>query len=160
MATCGINYVKGLFYDVEIKNNEPVDAVDDIRGQPIYVKDLAEFIKKVIDNEKKTLGEICYNIVSDNEILEINQKYLNHHFFTDIITFDNSFVNIINGDIFISFETVKTNSKLFNVELLTEFYRVIIHGIMHLCGYKDATKTEKIQMRALEEKYIAYLEEL
>ena len=121
---------------------------------------IREWIEKVIGKENKVLGEIDYNIVSDQEILEINQNHLNHDYFTDIITFDTSFVNIINGDIFVSFETVQSNSKRFSSEFLTEFYRVIIHGIMHLCGYKDASETEKLVMRALEEKYIAYLEEL
>ena len=133
-------------------SNENFKIFDEIR--------ISKWIGLVVGEEKKKLGEISYNIVSDAEILEINQKYLNHDYFTDIITFDDSFVNIINGDIFLSFETVKTNSKRFKVDFIFEFNRVIIHGIMHLCGYSDHTEIEKSKMRDLEEKYIAYLDKL
>ena len=118
------------------------------------------WIRNVIGKENKKLGRINYSIVSDLEILEINQKHLNHDYFTDIITFDECFVNIINGDIFISLETVRTNSEKFNSDLFKEFSRVIIHGIMHLCGYNDHSLNEKEEMRGLEDKYLSYLEEL
>lgn len=118
------------------------------------------WIEKVIRKELKEPGEIFYNIISDESILKINQEYLDHDYFTDIITFDQSLVNIINGDIFISFETVKTNSDKLKNSFLEEMNRVIIHGIMHLCGYKDATEAEKAEMREREDKHLSYLERL
>jgi rRNA maturation RNase YbeY len=76
------------------------------------------------------------------------------------VTFDDCFVNIINGDIFISPDTVKSNSQILKAEYITELKRVIIHGIMHLCGYEDKTEEQKCYMRSLEEKYLSYLEKL
>ena len=121
---------------------------------------IVNWVKKVISNENKRLGTISYNFIGEEEILKINKDHLNHDFFTDIITFDSSFINIINGDILISPDTVKTNSKIFNVSHLEELHRVIIHGIMHLCGYNDNTSDEKSKMRSLEDKYLSYLEKL
>lgn len=119
-----------------------------------------EWIKNVIWKEKKRLGEIEYFFVSEEKILRINQEFLNHNYFTDIITFDNSFVNIINGSIFISPDTVLSNAKNFNTSLEREMYRVVIHGIIHLCGYEDRTEIEQKVMRNKENEYLAYLEKL
>lgn len=118
------------------------------------------WIKNVIEKEKKKLGEIEYNFVTENEILLTNREFLNHDYFTDIITFDNSFVNIINGVIFVSPDTVKSNAHNFKTLYINEMYRVVIHGVMHLCGYKDSSKSEKILMREKEDLYLVYLEEL
>lgn len=121
---------------------------------------IKDWIIKVIGKEEKVPGDIFYNFVSDEEILEVNQNFLNHDYFTDIITFDHSFVNIINGDIFVSMDTVKSNSKILKNDFSQELNRVIIHGIMHLCGYKDHSDDEKAKMRGLEDKYLSYLEKL
>jgi rRNA maturation RNase YbeY len=118
------------------------------------------WINKVIKKENKKLGELEYNFVTEKEILKTNQEFLNHDYFTDIITFDNSFVNIINGVIYISPDTVCTNACNFNVSYKDELYRVVIHGVMHLCGYRDRTESEKILMRKKENQYLHYLEEL
>jgi probable rRNA maturation factor len=121
----------------------------------IKVKNWIQF---VIGKENKQLGNISYNFVSEDEILKINQDYLHHDYFTDIITFNECFVNIINGDIFISPDTIKSNSVELNYEFLKEFYRVIVHGIMHLCGYNDSTERQIVKMREMEDKYLSYLE--
>ena len=118
------------------------------------------WITQVIYLEKKVPGEINYRFVSENEILKINQEHLNHDYFTDIITFDSCFVNIINGDIFVSLDTIQSNSKKLSLNRTSENHRVIIHGIMHLCGYNDYSENEKMLMRRLEDKYLSYLEKL
>ena len=93
----------------------------------------------------KKVGEINYNFCSDTRILEINQQYLQHTYYTDIITFDYSEKEIISGDIYIGAETVESNAMQLGFTYETEILRVIIHGILHLCGFKDKTpETEKI----------------
>lgn len=119
-----------------------------------------DWIKRVITKEEKRLGEIEYYFVTEEEILRINQEFLDHNYLTDIITFDNSFVNIINGNIFISPDTVQSNAHNFKTSLQNELYRVVIHGIMHLCGYEDRTEIDQNVMRSKENEYLAYLEEL
>ncbi len=121
---------------------------------------IRKWICVVIEKENYKVGEINYEFVSDDEILKINQEYLNHNYYTDIITFDEVFVNIINGDIIVSFDTVLSNAQNIENLFISELNRVIIHGIMHLCGYKDKTVEEKKFMRALEDKYLTYLEKL
>lgn len=118
------------------------------------------WLKQTVSKENKKIGEIEYHFVSEEEILRVNREFLNHDYYTDIITFDESFINIINGSIFISPETVLYNSQILEKSYNEELNRVIVHGIMHLCGYKDATAEEKELMRKLEEKYLGYLEKL
>lgn len=110
------------------------------------------WLNTVISSEKKTLDEVSYIFCDDEYLLEINQKYLNHDTYTDIITFDNSLGNTLGGDIFISTERVTENSKEFEVAFGEELRRVLVHGILHLCGYKDETPEEKSLMRRKEEE--------
>jgi probable rRNA maturation factor len=123
-------------------------------------KKIQEWIFLVLGKEEKDCGTIYYHFVGEEEILEINRLHLNHDYYTDIITFDECFVNIINGDIFISPDTIKSNSNKLALDYITEVYRVIIHGIMHLCGHLDGNETQKKEMRHLEDKYLSYLEKL
>ena len=111
-------------------------------------------LSNVVKTELKELGDISIIFVSDQYLLEINQKYLNHDYFTDIITFDYCEDNVISGDLFISVDRVKENADSFNVDELTEIHRVMIHGVLHLCGYKDKTEEEEKNMRLLENKYL------
>jgi probable rRNA maturation factor len=111
-------------------------------------------LSNVVKTELKELGDISIIFVSDQYLLEMNQKYLNHDYFTDIITFDYCEHNIISGDLFISIDRVKENADSFNVDELTELHRVMIHGVLHLCGYKDKTEEEEKNMRLLENKYL------
>lgn len=132
----------------------------EVSFQLINEDKICSWIQQLIESEKKVPGDIVYHFVNEEQILEINQLHLSHDYFTDIITFDNSFVNIINGEIFISIPTVQSNAIHFNTEFLLELHRVVIHGVLHLCGYKDNSDLEKIQMRKMENHYLSYLEEL
>jgi rRNA maturation RNase YbeY len=108
------------------------------------------WIKTVTEKESCKLGTINYIFCTDDELLEINVKHLNHNTFTDIITFDYSEAKTIHSDIFISIDRVTENSKKFKVTFENELHRVIIHGILHLCGYKDKSKADAELMRKME----------
>jgi probable rRNA maturation factor len=133
---------------------------DEERFNVLNENKIKRWIQDVCSHESKKVGEINYRIVSDETILLTNQQFLNHDFYTDIITFDYSLVNIINGDIFISFDTVQSNSQKFGISFQNELHRVVIHGIIHLCGYNDGSETEKTVMRDKENYYLSYLEKL
>ena len=123
-------------------------------------KRIKNWIKEVIKEHKKSTGNISYIFTSENYILEINREYLNHNYYTDIITFDYSNNEIIEGDIFISIDTVYSNSKKFKTNFNDEMLRVIIHGVLHLIGFKDKSKKQKLEMRELENKAILYFNSL
>ena len=114
--------------------------------------DFINWIEKVILSENKKLGEINYIFCDDDYLLEINKEHLNHDDLTDIISFDYSLGNELSGDIFISTERVLDNSKDFNVSFENELSRVIIHGVLHYCGYKDKTVDDEVIMRNKEEE--------
>lgn len=117
---------------------------------------LKRWIKDTIKAEGFKLGELNYILCSDNYLLSINQQYLNHDTYTDIVTFDNTEIaGEINGDIFISVERTQENAQKFNVSAETELHRVIIHGVLHLLGYKDKSAAHKKQMTAKEDEYLA-----
>lgn len=114
------------------------------------------WIKKTITQEGKIPGEINFILCSDEYLLKVNQDYLNHNTYTDIITFDTSDEeDSIDGDIFISVDRVKENALKFHKTEDEEIHRVIIHGVLHLIGYGDKTKDLKAQMRSLEDTYLA-----
>lgn len=110
------------------------------------------WIKEVIESEEKKTGEISFIFCDDEYLLDINKKYLDHDTYTDIISFDNSVGDILNGDIFISTQRVAENSETYEVTFDEELKRVIIHGILHLCGYRDKTPEETQLMRIKEEE--------
>ena len=110
------------------------------------------WIKNVIISEDRKMGEISYIFCDDDYLLELNKEYLNHDTLTDIISFDYSVGKIVQGEIYISTERVKENSVLYNVSFPEELRRVIIHGILHLCGYKDKSHEETYLMRNMEEE--------
>ncbi len=116
-----------------------------------------QWIKIVIQEKKKDLGEINIIFCDDDYLMKLNNEYLNHDTYTDIITFDFVEGDKINGDIFISWQQTAENAKVFHVEHLDELHRVIIHGILHLLGYKDKTEAEQKQMRREENKALAQL---
>jgi rRNA maturation RNase YbeY len=117
----------------------------------------ANWIKSVADGFGKKVGELAYLFCDDQKILEVNRQYLQHDFFTDIITFDYSEGDAIAGDIFISLETVRSNSQKYHTPYEEELHRVIIHGVLHLCGLRDKSRTEKKAMREAEEKALNLL---
>lgn len=113
------------------------------------------WIKKVATEYGKKVGEIAYIFCNDDKILEVNRQYLQHDYYTDIITFDYTEDNVISGDIFISLDTVKSNSVEQGTEYDEELHRVIIHGILHLCGINDKGEGERAIMEAAENKALA-----
>ena len=116
---------------------------------------LTRWISLVIKAESHKEGHIDYIFCSDNYLHLLNVKFLNHNTFTDIISFDNSIDKTLNGEIYISTERVIDNAKTFNVSFKNEMLRVIIHGILHFCGYGDKSDEEIKTMRAKEDFYIA-----
>lgn len=116
----------------------------------IDVEKIANWIESVAKTYNKETGEISYLFCNDEKILEVNQEYLNHDFYTDIITFDYSEKNTISGDIIISLQTVESNSQMYKTDFLEELHRVIIHGILHLSGLKDESEEEEKAMRNAE----------
>ncbi len=114
--------------------------------------DFSKWLSSVILSENKKEGEINYIFCDDNYLLEINQQYLDHDTLTDIISFDYSVGNEINGDVFVSVERVKENASDFKVTFHEEIQRVLVHGILHYCGYKDKTESDERIMRSKEEE--------
>ena len=111
----------------------------------------SDWISRVILSENKKEGDINYIFCDDEYILEINKQYLDHDYYTDIISFDYSVGNELNGDIFVSIERVKENATDFNATFDEELKRVIIHGILHYCGYKDKSEEDEALMRSKED---------
>lgn len=112
------------------------------------------WIENVINSENKSLGEISYIFCDDEYLLEINKQYLNHDYYTDIISFDYTDNEVVSGDIFVSIDRVKENALEYNVSFDNELKRVIIHGVLHFCGFKDKTQEEERVMRLKEEEKI------
>ena len=113
-----------------------------------------KWLQQVIISEEKKEGDINYIFCDDEYLHEINVKYLNHDDYTDIISFDNALGNILHGDIFISTERVAENAEKFQVSFQEELKRVIAHGLLHFCGYKDKTDDEAQLMREKEDEKI------
>ena len=130
---------------------------EDIKFPPIKRREISSWIKEVAGNHNKKAGDISYIFCSDDKILEVNREYLQHDYYTDIITFDYSKDNVISGDIFISLDTVKSNSEKFNTAYEDEIHRVIIHGILHLCGINDKTDNEQEEMTRNENEALKIL---
>ena len=114
-----------------------------------------DWLSKVILSENKTEGEIIYLFCTDEYLLDLNQRFLNHDTLTDIITFDNTMGNLVSADICISIERVKENAVDFNVSFEEELRRVLVHGVLHICGYKDKSVEEADIMRAKENEKMA-----
>lgn len=117
---------------------------------------LRKFLSSIFAEEGVEFRSVSYIFCSDNYLLKLNQKYLNHNTFTDILTFTLSGTSLpIISEIYISIERVKENAKKLNESYENELHRVMIHGILHLCGYKDHSKTEKVLMRQTEDYYLS-----
>lgn len=117
------------------------------------------WIKAVTETYGKKVGEIAYIFCSDEKILEVNRQFLQHDYYTDIITFDYCEGNRLSGDLFISLDTVRTNAEQFDAAYDTELHRVIIHGILHLCGINDKGPGEREIMEAAENKALDMLKD-
>ena len=123
----------------------------------IKKRDTSNWIHQVAESYDKKIGEIGYLFVNDDKILEVNNQYLGHDYYTDIITFDYTEGKVLNGDIFISLDTVFTNADKFGRPYYEELHRVIIHGILHLCGINDKGPGEREIMEAAEDRALALL---
>ncbi|WP_036879293.1 rRNA maturation RNase YbeY [Xylanibacter oryzae] len=131
--------------------------VDGVKMPKIKKRDTSAWIKAVAASYGRKIGELGYMFVDDNKILEVNKEYLGHDYFTDIITFDYDEEDVINGDIVISLDTVRSNSEQQNTAYDDELHRVIIHGILHLCGINDKGPGEREIMEAAENKALSLL---
>ncbi|MCL6274256.1 rRNA maturation RNase YbeY [Muricauda sp. 2012CJ35-5] len=118
------------------------------------ISKLKDWLSRVISSEKYEQGDIDFIFCSDEELLKINQEYLNHDTYTDIITFDYTSNKVISGDVFISIDRVRENSNTFKTGFLNELLRVMSHGVLHLMGYKDKDEDDVKVMRAKEEEKI------
>ena len=125
---------------------------DGVKMPKIKRKDTTAWIKAVAQSYGKKVGEVGYMFVNDEKILEINNEYLGHDYYTDVITFDYDEGDVVNGDIVISLDTVRTNAEMFGKAYEDELYRVIIHGILHLCGLNDKGPGEREIMEKAENK--------
>lgn len=121
----------------------------------IKKRDTSAWIKAVAASYGRKVGEIGYLFVDDEKILEVNREYLGHDYYTDVITFDYDEDDTVSGDIVISLDTVSSNAQLFGKTYEEELYRVIIHGILHLCGINDKGPGEREIMEAAENKALA-----
>lgn len=113
------------------------------------------WLLQLIKNEGFKSSDINFIFTSDGHLLEVNKKYLNHDYFTDIITFDYGENKTVSGDVFMSLDRISDNAKSFNTSQIDETHRVLAHGTLHLCGYKDKTKQDKEQMTAKEDYYLS-----
>ena len=139
-------------------------TTDGVKMPAIKRRDVSAWIKTVAKSYGKSVGDIAYIFCNDEKILEVNRQYLQHDYYTDIITFDYSEGDVISGDIFISLDTVRTNaeqfasqSERFKSPYEQELHRVIIHGVLHLCGINDKGPGEREIMEAAENKALSML---
>lgn len=129
--------------DYNFENTPEVDLNFDV---------ITNWINQIVSRETKSVGELTYIFCDDEYILDVNRQYLDHDYYTDIITFDYSEDNTVSGDMFISIDTVRSNSELFSTLFVQELHRVIIHGVLHLCGYGDKSELEEKIMRDKEQE--------
>ena len=131
---------------------------DGVKMPNIRKRTVSAWIKAVAATFGRKVGEIGYMFVDDEKILEVNNEYLGHDYYTDIITFDYDEGDTISGDLVISLDTVRTNAEKFGKDYNEELHRVIIHGILHLCGINDKGPGQREIMEAHENKALALLE--
>ena len=122
-------------------------AMPDIREAEV-----SAWVRQVAKGYGKVMGDVCYIFVDDETMLDINRRFLGHDYYTDHIGFDYSEGDALSGDIYISLDTVRTNSELFGVTFDQELRRIIIHGLLHLCGLRDKTDEERDHMQQAEDK--------
>ena len=130
---------------------------ENIKMPRLKRRETSVWIESVAATYDRRIGEIGYMFVDDEKILEINREYLGHDYYTDIITFDYDESDVLNGDIVISVDTVRSNAEQFGKSFDDELHRVIIHGILHLCGINDKGPGERELMEAAEDKALALL---
>lgn len=115
-------------------------------------------INEVIWKEKRISGDLSFIITNDENLRKINIQFLKHDYNTDVITFNYNMGKVVNGEIYISIETVRKNAVNYNVSLKNEVLRVLIHGVLHLVGYDDKTEKERVKMKRMEDMWLCMLE--
>ena len=128
-----------------------------INTDKISTEDISNWLKDVTTKEGKEIGELVYVFCNDNYLIEKNIQFLKHDALTDVITFDYCNDGIISGDILISTERVKENALKYEVDFLTELHRVMLHGLLHLLGYKDKSQSDTALMREKENYYLKFI---
>lgn len=123
---------------------------EDVEEFDFNQKDYEIWIESIVKEYKKDVGELTYIFCSDDYLLEMNRSHLDHDYYTDIITFDYCEGNLISGDLFISLDRVEDNARELGVSFKEEFSRVVIHGVLHLCGFLDKSEEESKKMREAE----------
>ena len=139
-----------------MEDDKVIYNVEDIDFQLVNQNLLSSWIEKTIENEGAILGAVSYIFCSDDYLHQMNVEYLNHDTLTDVITFPYN-DNPIEGDIFISIDRVKDNAQDLAVAFDDELHRVMIHGVLHLCGYSDETDEQEAEMRQKEDEYLKKL---
>ena len=132
-------------------------STENVKMPPLRKRDTSAWIRRVAATYGKKVGEVGYLFCDDEHILQVNREYLQHDYYTDIITFDYCEGNVLNGDLVISLDTVRSNAELFHKSYDEELHRVVIHGILHLCGQNDKGPGEREQMEAAENRALALL---
>jgi rRNA maturation RNase YbeY len=128
---------------------------EDVHLPDLKKRDITRWIKNIASTYGKRVGVIAYLFCSDSKILDVNRQYLQHDYYTDIITFDYTEGDILSGDIYVSLDTVRSNSEQFQTGYMEELYRVMIHGILHLCGIDDETPEMQDEMTREEDRALA-----
>ncbi len=123
----------------------------------LFKKELKQALKELVQQEGKILKDLSLVFTDDDYLLAVNKQYLNHDYFTDVITFDYSTFPEVSGDVIISLDRVQDNAAALKQSYKLEFYRVVFHGVLHLCGYKDKTKEDERIMREKEDFYLGAL---
>ncbi len=118
---------------------------------------IKQWIKSVIEEKRRVAGNINIILTGDEQLREMNRKYLSRDYYTDVISFDYSEGEKIHGDVFISIDRVDENAAKYGVELKEELMRVMVHGILHLMGYRDSNDKQKLKMRNMEDRYLKYI---
>ena len=116
---------------------------------------ITEWVGFTLDQEAKEMGELNYIFCDDTYLLDINIKTLNHNTLTDIISFDYTIGDVVSGDIYISYERVRENAGQLGLDFIEELHRVMVHGILHYCGYQDKESKDKLTMRSKEDYYLS-----
>lgn len=139
-----------------MEDDKVIYNVEDVDFQLVNEISLSSWVEKTIETEGATLSAVSYIFCSDDYLHQMNVEYLNHDTLTDVITFPYN-DNPIEGDIFISIERVKDNAQDLNIAFNDELHRVMIHGVLHLCGYSDETDEQEAEMRQKEDEYLKTL---
>jgi probable rRNA maturation factor len=134
-----------------------VICYDQIKYRVYKIREIKRFLEKVIRLENKEPGDLTFIFTNDEQLLEMNIKYLNHTFFTDVISFDYSEKEIVNGEIYMSIDTIKRNAISYGTGMREELLRVMIHGVLHLCGYRDKINEDRNVMFARQEDILKEL---